>query len=47
MKWYIAWSVVSLADRRQHAERVAGEEDDVVRVTATQGIFAFRMYSIG
>ncbi|MDZ7748133.1 MAG: hypothetical protein U5K43_04180 [Halofilum sp. (in: g-proteobacteria)] len=30
MKWYIAWAGRQLADRRQHAERVAGQEDDVV-----------------
>src|SRR5437763_650931 len=35
MKWYMAWA--QTADRRQHAERVAGQEDDVGRVAGDAG----------
>ena len=42
MKWYIACSGVSFADRRQHAERVAGQEDHVGRMTRHAGDLGVR-----
>jgi hypothetical protein len=42
MKWYIACSGRQPADRRQHAERVAGQEDDVLRVPAHAGNLGVR-----
>ena len=43
MKWYIACSRRQLADRRQHAERVARQEDDVLGVPADRRDMALGM----